>query len=164
MKRILLITGSVAGVALVAGWLAFSSFTLSAIPSPGRNETYMATKAKHLMIARALRESIPPPPVDRAASAAQGDKLFAVRCSLCHGEDGRSQTPLGQWMYPRAADLSSEEVQSYSDEELFWVTKNGIRLSGMPAFAGSESDEHIWNLVDHVRTLNAANQRNATRK
>jgi mono/diheme cytochrome c family protein len=31
--------------------------------------------------------------------------------------------------------------------------KNGIRLSGMPAFGRVESDEHIWNLVHFVRTL-----------
>jgi len=43
-------------------------------------------------------------------------------------------------MYPRAADLTSR-------------VKNGIRLSGMPAFGKVEPDEHIWNLVFYVRTL-----------
>jgi mono/diheme cytochrome c family protein len=56
-------------------------------------------------------------------------------------------------MYPRASDLTSLEVQQYSDRELFWIVKNGIRLSGMPAFGRVESDEHIWNLVHYVRTL-----------
>ena len=31
--------------------------------------------------------------------------------------------------------------------------KNGIRLSGMPAFGEVESDEHIWDLVFYVRNL-----------
>jgi mono/diheme cytochrome c family protein len=56
-------------------------------------------------------------------------------------------------MYPRAADLGSAEVQRYSDRELFWIVKNGIRLSGMPAFGKVESDEAIWDLVRFVRTL-----------
>ncbi len=56
-------------------------------------------------------------------------------------------------MYPRAADLTSKEVQSYSDRELFWIIKNGIRLSGMPAFAKVEPDQHIWDLVLYLRTL-----------
>lgn len=56
-------------------------------------------------------------------------------------------------MYPRAADLTAEEVQSYSDPELFWIIKNGIRFSGMPAFGKVETEEHIWNLVNYVRTL-----------
>jgi mono/diheme cytochrome c family protein len=56
-------------------------------------------------------------------------------------------------MYPRASDLTAPMVRQYSDSELFWIVKNGIRLSGMPAFAKVESDENIWNLVRYVRTL-----------
>jgi hypothetical protein len=56
-------------------------------------------------------------------------------------------------MYPRAADLTSADAQSYSDRELFWTIKNGVRLSGMPAFEKVEPDEHIWDLVFFVRTL-----------
>ena len=56
-------------------------------------------------------------------------------------------------MYPRAADLGSAEVQKYSDRELFWIVKNSIRLSGMPAFGRVESDERIWHLVRFVRTV-----------
>ena len=72
---------------------------------------------------------------------------------MCHGSDGRSQTPIGLWMYPRAADLTSEQVQSFSDQELFWIIQNGIRFTGMPAFGKVETADHIWNLVDYVRTL-----------
>jgi mono/diheme cytochrome c family protein len=56
-------------------------------------------------------------------------------------------------MYPRASDLTSPDVRKYSDRDLFWIVKNGIRFSGMPAFGKLESDEHIWNLVHYVRTL-----------
>jgi mono/diheme cytochrome c family protein len=153
MKRIIMIVGLVVVIGLLAGWIGFSNFNLAAIPEPGGKETALATRAKHLLIARASREGIPARPKDRAASATQGDKLYAINCSLCHGEDGRATSPMGRWMYPRAADLSSPQTQSYSDEQLFWVVKNGIRLSGMPGFARLETDEHIWNVVDHLRTL-----------
>jgi len=56
-------------------------------------------------------------------------------------------------MYPRAADLTSRESQSYSDQEIFWIIRNGIRLSGMPAFGKVEPDDHIWDLVSYVRAL-----------
>jgi len=59
----------------------------------------------------------------------------------------------GEMDVSRAADLGSAGVQLYSDRELFWIVKNGIRLSGMPAFGRVESDEHIWDLVYFVRTL-----------
>lgn len=72
---------------------------------------------------------------------------------MCHGPDGHAQTPMGRWMYPRAADLTRKEVQNYSDPELFWIIKNGIRFTGMPAFGKVETEEHIWDLVNYVRTL-----------
>jgi len=106
-----------------------------------------------MLIKRASHEGIPPRPLDRVASAKEGDNVYTMRCTMCHGEDGRTLSPMGRWMYPRAADLNSPEVQSYSDEELFWVVRNGIRLSGMPAFGRLETDDHIWNMVDYIRTL-----------
>ena len=53
----------------------------------------------------------------------------------------------------RAADLTSEQVQSYSDQERFWIIRNGIRFTAMPAFGEVETDDHIWDLVNYVRTL-----------
>jgi mono/diheme cytochrome c family protein len=59
-------------------------------------------------------------------------------------------------MYPRAADLTSEQVQSFSDQELFWIIQNGIRFTGMPAFGKVETGDQIWNLVNYVRTMRGA--------
>jgi mono/diheme cytochrome c family protein len=94
-----------------------------------------------------------PAPTNMQASIEEGDKFFGADCAACHGLDGHTPTDAGRWMYPRAADLTSPEVRQYSDRELFWIVKNGIRLSGMPAFGRVESDEHIWNLVHYLRTL-----------
>ncbi len=56
-------------------------------------------------------------------------------------------------MYPRVPDLSAPEVQELSDAKIFWVIKNGIRLSGMPGFADINSDEQIWQMTYFVRSL-----------
>jgi mono/diheme cytochrome c family protein len=138
-------------VAMIA--VALMRFNLTALPEPGRLETRLANRGRHFLIRRASRQGIPPSPQNRSASSARGDTLYGLDCGMCHGADGRSQTGAGRWMYPRAADLTAEDVQSYSDQELFWIVKNGIRFSGMPAFGRVETDEHIWNLVDYVRTL-----------
>jgi mono/diheme cytochrome c family protein len=153
MKRFLWISASVLALMLFAGALLASQFNLSALPEPGRTETLLATKAKRFLIRRAIRVEIAPPPKDMKASLAEGDKIFGTDCSECHGNSGRKPTDAGRWMYPRAADLGSADVQAYSDAELFWIVKNGIRLSGMPAFGRVESDENIWDLVHFVRTL-----------
>ena len=151
MKR--LIIAGVCVLVLIAVVVFASRFTLSALPEPGRAETFLATKAKHYLVQRGSSDGVPAPPRDRLAGVKEGEKLFGTECAACHGLSGSDPTDAGRWMYPRAANLKSRDSQSYSDQEVFWIIKNGIRLSGMPAFGRVEPDEHIWDLVFYVRTL-----------
>jgi len=152
MRRfVMLATGALALVAAIA--VAASRFTLSALPDPGQTETLLATQAKHYLIRRSSRSGIPPAPAQREAAIKEGERLFGTECAACHGMSGRNLTDAGRWMYPRAANLASHDTQSYSDQEIFWVIKNGIRFSGMPAFGKVESDDHVWDLVLYFRTL-----------
>jgi len=132
------------------------AFDLSALPDPGPTETAIATHAKKFLIDRASRNGVAPEPPNTDFSIAEGQKRFGTECSMCHGLSGRTQTDAGRWMYPRAADLGSAHVQQYSDRELFWIIKNGIRLSGMPAFGKVETDERIWDLVHYTRTFRSS--------
>ena len=152
-----LITLSVVFVLAVAGTLlAISQFSLSAMPEPGDTETHLAARARHLFVRRSSREAIPRAPLNLKARTEEGERLFGTECAACHGLDGNNPNDAGRWMYPRAADLTLREVQQYSDRELFWILKNGIRLGGMPAFGKVETDKHLWNLVHYVRTLRAS--------
>ena len=156
MKRWVLVTVIAIVLAAVAVIWGLTQVRLDAIQEPSYLETVFATQAKHLLIGWRSRKGIPSPPRDLQASIEEGDKLYATDCTMCHGSDGHTPTDNGRWMYPRASDLTSRDVQEYSDRELFWIVKNGIRLSGMPAFGKVESDDHIWNLVNYVRTLRAS--------
>ena len=138
--------------------MGVSRFSLTALVEPGQAETYLASKAKHMLVSRDSRAG-PQEPASTPASVAAGERLYGAECAMCHGLNGRTPTDAGRWMYPRAADLTSQQVQQYSDRELFWILKNGIRLSGMPAFGKVETDEHIWQLVHYIRTLNQSAQR-----
>ena len=153
MKRWILVVLIALALAVVVVIVGFTQIRLDALQEPGHVETFLATQVKHLLVRRSSREGIPPAPTNLQASIEEGDKLYAIDCSMCHGPDGHTPTDSGRWMYPRASDLPSPAVQRYSDRELFWIVKNGIRLSGMPAFGRVESDEHIWNLVHYLRTL-----------
>jgi mono/diheme cytochrome c family protein len=158
MKRwilAILIALALAAVAVIVG---LNQIRLDALQEPGKVETFLATVVKQFVVSRSSREEIPPPPSNLQESIAEGDKLYATDCSMCHGSDGHTPSDSGRWMYPRAADLTSPVVQRYSDRELFWIVKNGIRLSGMPAFGRVESDEHIWNLVNYLRTIQGSAQ------
>ena len=138
---------------VVLAVLALMRFNLTALQEPGPFEVLATSRVTHFMIRRASQQRIPPRPLDLKTGAAGGSIRYQSECGQCHGSDGQSQTPVGRWMYPRAADLTSEQVQSFSDQELFWIIQNGIRFTGMPAFGKVETADQIWNLVSYVRTL-----------
>jgi mono/diheme cytochrome c family protein len=150
--RLLIIWTMLAFGAVLIG-IGLMHFSLTALQEPGPLETRITNQAKHIAIRRASIHGIPPRPEDTKASREAGATRYGLDCGVCHGVDGRAQTPSGRWMYPRAADLTSKEVQSYSDQELFWIIKNGITYTGMPAFGKMEKADNIWGLVYYVRTL-----------
>ena len=61
---------------------------------------------------------------------------------------------------PKQFGVDAESVpqllDSIPDDEdawLFWVTKHGIRLTSMPSFGWTHSDEEIWKIVAFIRHL-----------
>jgi mono/diheme cytochrome c family protein len=137
----------------VTGAYFVTHASISALPDPGPVEKSLAMKAKDWYISRAARAQLPPQTASSADSISKGKALFGMECVTCHGQDGLSPSAIGRSMYPRVPDLGSSEVQEMSDRELFWVVKNGIRLSGMPGFAHINSDQEIWHLAHFVRSL-----------
>ena len=133
--------------------IALMPINLTALREPGPTETRLANLATRYFIHHASRRGIPPRPQDTKASIERGGSHYGLDCSVCHADDGRSRRPLGQSMYPRASDLTSKRVQSYSDQEMFWIIQNGIRFTGMPAFGNVETPDHVWDLVNYLRTL-----------
>jgi mono/diheme cytochrome c family protein len=146
----------------VAIIITLTHVRLDAIEEPGQLESILATQAKHILVRWYSRDHVPAAPTNLQASIEEGNKVYSTDCSMCHGADGHGMTDTGRGMYPRASDLTSREVRQYTDRELFWIIKNGIRLTGMPGFAKVESDEQIWNLVNYLKTLRGVGARQET--
>ncbi len=127
---------------------------VSARDEPTAIEAWIARRARRLATPRNQREAQNPVPVtpevlDRARAH------FADHCASCHGNDGRGRTSIGQNLYPKAPDMRHAETQSLSDGELFAIIKNGVRLTGMPAWGSdtAEDDKETWELVHFIRHL-----------
>ena len=56
-------------------------------------------------------------------------------------------------MFPRAADLTSAQVQGKSDGALFWILENGYPHTGMPGWKGLLSEQELWQLVTLIRAI-----------
>jgi mono/diheme cytochrome c family protein len=148
----------IAVLAVVLIGIAALRFNVAALHEPGTVETRVANSFKRFLIHRASLHGIPPRPQDTMSSIERGASYYGQDCGTCHGGDGQAKQPPGRWMYPRASDLTSKRVQSYSDEELFWIIHNGIRFTGMPAFGEVEAPDHVWDLVNYVRILSPDSQ------
>jgi len=79
---------------------------------------------------------------------------WADHCAACHANNGNGDTVYGKTMYPRPPDMRQKDTQELSDGELYYTIKNGVRLSGMPAFGDpGDDDMDSWKLVSFIRHL-----------
>jgi mono/diheme cytochrome c family protein len=59
---------------------------------------------------------------------------------------------MAQGLNPEAPDLA-EDMKEMSPPEIFWVVKNGIRMTGMPGWGETHSDEQLWEIVSFLIEL-----------
>jgi mono/diheme cytochrome c family protein len=81
-----------------------------------------------------------------------GVQVFDGKCAPCHGAPGRERGEIAKGMRPQPPDLS-EASRRWSNAELFWIAKHGIRMTGMPAFGPTHDDRQLWTVVAFVRRL-----------
>ena len=87
-----------------------------------------------------------------SAAVASGLDYFRKNCLMCHGAPGVPGTDFSMGLNPSAPSLDKGSKDT-PDGELFWIIKHGIRMTPMPAFGPTRTDEEIWKLVAFIRHL-----------
>ena len=87
-----------------------------------------------------------------ASMIKEGFEHYNEMCVSCHGAPGEEETELSLGLNPPAPYLV-DEAKEIDPKELFWVTKNGITMTGMPAWGKTHSDEKIWAIVAFIKKL-----------
>jgi cytochrome c6 len=85
----------------------------------------------------------------RPAVADEGAATYKAKCAMCHGADGKGDTPAGKKM--GAHDFASADVQKQSDSDLAQVIAKG--KNKMPAYEGKLKPEEMKDLVGYIRKL-----------
>lgn len=113
----------------------------------------------YTMAETAMRQSvklrarnIEAPPLADEQMQLRGAACFRDKCVQCHGGPGVAQHDIGQGMQPIPGPLVDAR-RHWKPRELYWVTRHGIRLSGMPAWQFHLSDDEIWSLVAFMQRL-----------
>jgi mono/diheme cytochrome c family protein len=118
----------------------------------GKWEARMTGVAKHWILVRG-RSKVNPLTAS-AQNIADGREKFSHYCFVCHGFDGQGTgVPFFETASPPIPSLASAKVQSYSDGQIYWIIKNGLWPSGMPASQGILNEDEMWSLVLYIRHL-----------
>ena len=139
--------------ALAAAVVLARARGLSAREEPSGIERWVARRARAAALPSSATDQHNPVP-KTPETLAEARVHWADHCALCHANDGSGDTTMGKHMYPPAPDMRAPDTQDLSDGELFYIIQNGIRLTGMPGWGGSDHDtEDSWKLVHFIRHL-----------
>ncbi len=81
--------------------------------------------------------------------ASAGEKVYKSKCVLCHGVDGKANTPMGKQL--NAMSLLSDDVKNLSADDMKKTVSEG--RESMPSFADQLSGKEIEQVVAYVRSL-----------
>jgi len=96
--------------------------------------------------------NIATPPLDDAQRLVRGAALFRDHCVQCHGAPGVAQADIGKSMQPVPGPLV-DALQRWRPREIYWITRHGIKMSGMPAWQFRLDEEALWDVAAFVQLL-----------
>jgi mono/diheme cytochrome c family protein len=154
MKRLILgfISGAVVLALCVFGYVELGLVDVGAdAPAPAWATRWMFASV-HASIRRSIPADLksPQPPDDDALIA--GGTLYRNDCVGCHGAPGKPPSDFGATFYPPAPQLARDGTQ-YSEAQIFWIAKHGIRRTGMSAQGSSYSDQKLWLLAGFISRI-----------
>lgn len=131
--------------------LAVGAINMGADVKPGLIERTLAPWAVDRSVEKHAPKEKNPYAGDLAAIVTGLDH-YRENCLMCHGASDVAGAELSKGINPPAPSLD-KIVNDTPDGELFWVIKHGIRMTAMPAFGPTHTDEEIWHTVAFIRHL-----------
>jgi mono/diheme cytochrome c family protein len=77
---------------------------------------------------------------------------FEAMCTQCHTRPDGTLSAVAKGLNPSPPDLA-ESATHMTAGELFWVTKNGVKMTGMPAWGASHEEAQLWPVVAFLQVL-----------
>jgi mono/diheme cytochrome c family protein len=152
VKNFLLGIGFALSVLIVGalGYLLLGFADVRGDVPPSRIESALMGRAVHASVRRQAPEAANPfPPTNEILIA--GGKIYRGECSGCHGSPGKPEEHPGV-LFPPAPNLPVVGTE-YTEAQVFWVAKHGVRHSGMFANGLWDSDEKLWKAAAYIARI-----------
>lgn len=141
-------------VILVVGGLLFiysGAYNVGALtPRGGFIDQLAAVTMDHSVEAHA--SGIVVPDLRDSSLVNLGFEHYREMCVTCHGSPAGGMSDAGMGLNPPAPELS-EAIQDLKAAEVYWIVKNGVKMTGMPAFGPTHSERELWAIVAFLQKL-----------
>jgi mono/diheme cytochrome c family protein len=135
-------------VVVPLGVLAFVKSGIYDVGASRRHTMFTQWITHDTMIHSVRRHAtgITPPPWTSAQQLLAGYCAYETHCVACHGAAAVARQQWVNGMEPQPPYLL-DVTRDFTPPQLFWIARNGIKMTGMPAWGESMSDRQIWNVV-----------------
>jgi mono/diheme cytochrome c family protein len=153
IKTAVATTAALGTAAALGGWIVLEAgwYNVAA--------TQQHIQPVHTVLEKGMRESVrfharnvATPSLTDAGRVSRGAHLYHQHCAQCHGAPGVAQTPVGKSMQPVPGPLV-DAARRWQPRELYWITRHGIRMAGMPAWDFHLREDELWDLVAFLQRL-----------
>ena len=153
--RLLALIGALAIVVAIGAAVYFFGgfYNVAAAEAEPAPVAWALVKVREASVNRHATDQ-PPAAFNDGAAVQAGGRAFATRgCINCHGAPGVEWAKFSEGLRPDPPDLT-KIVNDRTPAELFWVVKNGIKMTGMPGFgATGVPDPEIWQIAAFLKKL-----------
>jgi cytochrome c553 len=147
--------GVVAVIVLVAAGVMLFAWSGLYNVAASRGHWYVVDRFLRFGMENSVRARAPdadPPALDDPDLIRLGGAHYHGGCAFCHGAPGSRSSPIVQNMLPSPPDLQ-DQIPLWTDQELFWLVKHGLKYAGMPAWPAQDRDDEVWAVVAFLRRL-----------
>lgn len=140
-----------AGAAAAAGFVYVGFYNVAAT-AQHIGSVYRLVEYALVRSVRFHARSIDVPDLADEQRIRNGSVHYRAHCLQCHGAPGVAPAAFSMGMTPAPANMVSAALE-WKPEELYWITRHGIKMSGMPAWQYRLSEQEMWDIVAFIETM-----------
>ena len=146
-----LLTAAFLGLAGAAAFVWIGVYNVSVTAQHTQPVYALLRVAMSRSVALRARD-IEEPPLHDERLIRQGAACYGDYCLQCHGGPGAAPEAIGLAMQPLPGPLV-DAPQHWRARELYWITRHGLKMTGMPAWQHRLSEDELWAVVSFVQRL-----------